>query len=248
MHRADGGTVAWAQRLLVACGLAALLLATCALPAGAVPDLQLYVEGATWDGSTETWVTTASDFDLWVIVANNSLAGIKVAAALDQTADPASGSVTLTSPWETKTYTGDTGPYAFTWGTPKMAAGTPLKDLPNHGEYPTNFGEVLVGDIGPAFDNPDPWDTVVYDMQPGGTGSAWGTVKPVHVSISGFEYVHFDAYNHTVVGKTKVRFAPFSHDAEHVPEPGSLLLMGSGLFGLLGMGLKGRWGRMKQVR
>jgi len=33
----------------------------------AIPNLQLYIDGVTFDTTTETWVSTASTFDLWVV-------------------------------------------------------------------------------------------------------------------------------------------------------------------------------------
>src|SRR3990167_776293 len=44
--------------------LLALLLAPSAY---ALPILQLYVEGATYDTTTQTWVVSDSEFTLWVI-------------------------------------------------------------------------------------------------------------------------------------------------------------------------------------
>ena len=64
-------------------------------PACAVPDLQLYVEGATYDPQTETWVTASNSFTLQVLVANHTLEGVKVAAAIPQDVDPTSGTVMM---------------------------------------------------------------------------------------------------------------------------------------------------------
>jgi hypothetical protein len=54
--------------------------------------------------------------------------------------------------------------------------------------------------------------------------------------------IHFDAFDHIVGANDNLRyvFAPFSHDAEtnKVPEPSSLLLLGSGLLGLAFWGRK----------
>ena len=79
--------------------------------------------------------------------------------------------------------------------------------------------------------------TPVQDMQPGGGGgwSSVGLIVNIPVVITGFGAVHFDVYDH-IAGDTRVRFAPFSHDAEYTPEPGSLLLLLSGTGGVLGLG------------
>ena len=47
--------------------LAAAFLLALAANAQAIPVLQIYVEGATYDTHSETWVTSVSDFKLWIV-------------------------------------------------------------------------------------------------------------------------------------------------------------------------------------
>jgi len=216
----------WTKARVMLC--AALLLLLVAGMAGAVPDLQLFIPGATYDATTETWITTASSFDLQVIGANDVIEDVQVSAALvPSTTDPSSGTITMT---------GGTGPQSsFTQGTPLRGDGNPL---PSHGIFPppdgTWFVTLPVGDFTPQY--------TVYDMQPGSSGSALGEIKTIHVEITGFPAVHFDAFDHTVVNDNHVRyvFAPFSHDAEQVPEPGTFALLGSGALSVVGFGLRAR--------
>ena len=87
----------------------------------------------------------------------------------------------------------------------------------------------------------------IYDTQPGGTGMGDGYTEVFDITVNslleGVSGVHFDLF--TVQGsqfdptsttsdrKLVNAFAPFSHDAEvSVPEPGTLILLGLGLFGL----------------
>lgn len=180
-------------------------------PALAVPNLQLFVEGAVFDTITETWVTShVPEFNLQVIGANYNIYDVFLAIAVPV---GESGAITIDS--------NPIGPYTF--GTPIMGNGKPL---PTHGIYPTDFDTYFMGDFGLS--------QTVYNMTPGETGSALGEIKTVSVSVSGYSFAHFDAYDHVVLNKNKVKyvFAPFSHDAEFVPEPASLLLFASGLCSL----------------
>jgi len=217
-------TKALSRSVLSVLGVVTALTVLAAAPAAAVPDLQLYVENAYYDDATESWVTADTDFDIQIISANEALAGVKLAAALvPNNVDPASGSVVL----DPVGYGSQT---AFTYGVPIMGSGAPL---PPHGIYPTWYTTLPVGDFAPQYP--------VYNMQPGESGSAMGQIVNVHVTISGFTHVHFDAYNHTVTCKQKVRFAPFSHDADsYVPEPGTLALMLSGVGAMFGACLRKR--------
>ena len=64
--------------------------------AAAIPSLQLYIEGSSYDSTTETWTTTESDFKIWVITSGDklSLTDITLTAGVDSSE---MGSVSLTS-------------------------------------------------------------------------------------------------------------------------------------------------------
>ena len=98
----------------------------------------------------------------------------------------------------------------YHFGTPPSAADS--GSLPGHGIYPTNYVEMLIGDVMTA-------DEVVMDMQPGEDGSTMGKIFKYRVSTS-YDFVHFDAFGY--FDPYHFKFAPPSHDAETgtpVPEP-----------------------------
>jgi hypothetical protein len=200
--------------------------------ANALPDIQLFIEGATYDWSTKTWVSTSSSVNFYVISAKHAKTDIIVSMALAPYDDPSGTSVdfggTIINPddWIFGYAPIDNIPDDWNGG----------EDLPRHGIYPTWFAEVhtgaydlsqLVGDVQPD-ENDDYWDPS------SGTGMANkpGQYKVFSVDVTGpFTYVHFDAYTLNLDG-TVDKFAPFSHDASIMPEPATVMLMGSGLLGL----------------
>jgi hypothetical protein len=204
--------------------------------AGAVPNLQLFISGATYDTETETWIiSTPGDLDLYVISANYEHDDVIVAMAL-------SGFSEMENPDGVVSVSGFGGPAIddWTWGYSPLASAPGWdagEDLPPHGVYPTWFAEAhtgyyglgdMVGDVQPG---PDFWDPSL-----GGPGPAnrLGEFKVFSLSISAPLYtgIHFDAY--TLDGDVIDDFAPFSHDAGAtiVPEPGTIVLMGTGLIGI----------------
>jgi hypothetical protein len=224
-----------------------LILATGLIGLGdnafAIPTLQIYIEGATYDALTETWViTTANPFKLWVIGdvgKYGPVYGIKLSAAVSS-AEISGGNIALTST-TTTLITDPSTPSnpSPTTNFPSGDGAIPVRgdgtSLPTHGVYRpgTSFFEWYIGNFdkkdSPIGDFITTFPTSFPDT---------GQVNAYTVNVSGFSKVHFDAYNHIYVGKNHAKyvFAPFSHDGEGiniVPEPATMFIFSSGL-GIMG--------------
>lgn len=232
-------------------------------PAQAVPSLQIYIPGATYDSETESWVIEALEYDLWVVGANQTIFDVKAAfaAPTDEngsiTVTWLDGSATVPSyidndatviskepPTQDTMVEGSSGGdnvqqgYFFEdYGTPVMGDGDAL---PPHGVFPSSFYEYYIGNFGTS--------ETVQNYIPGDTGTAIGEIKKFHIQVSGYSWVDIVAYDHVVKSNEKIHsvFSPFSHDGgggdggtppAAIPEPATILLLGTGLMAL-GLGAR----------
>ena len=239
--------------LLISASVAiALLLA--APTAQAVPALQVYIDGATYDNAEESWKITSPSNEplrLWVVgnVAGpggkGPLTDVRAAFAYSSGA----GNVTLNI---TPTTTGGTG--GFT--DPSVAAAPSLlathtdgsrpvradgKKLSKHGVYGngTHWQEWALGDMTLT-------DSPIADFMsafPHAPLEASGQINAYDISVAGLnegEWIHVDLYGAYFDNRGRVKsvFAPFSHDAEFailpvtstsgetpVPEPAAALIL-----------------------
>ncbi|MDD5451852.1 MAG: choice-of-anchor N protein [Desulfovibrionales bacterium] len=222
----------------------ALLILGLATPVQAVPNLQIYIPGATYDPVTETWIIYSYDYDLWVVGANLNIYDIKFAAAV-----PVNENGTIDVTWlkgqlidddgnvvkepdffetldGTADYSADPYIYFCPDGIPIMGDGA---ELPPHGVFPTSYYEYLIGDFGTG--------ETVQNYIPGDEWGdlAEGETKKFHISADGYTWVDIVAYDHYIQAnhKTHCIFSPFSHDGgSGVPEPATMLLVGTGLISL----------------
>jgi hypothetical protein len=237
------------------------LLFGVASPASALPTLQLDIAGGYYDPVTETIVTTADSFTLFAYLSfdgtngNGSPTGrtkeellatdYYISVALTPKIGPTDSSVgSFDFDGDTVNATTD-----MTYGTPPIetAHTGPDIDLAPHSIYETFYEQYQFN-----FTDDLAHRTTPYNTQTA-AGSAPGTpwTSGPYMLFQSFDVdklllsddyqLHFDLYSTKLVDGPGPHpddlqvdlFAPFSHDAESVvPEPGTLMLLGSGLFGL----------------
>lgn len=225
-------------RLLFVASIVSLFAAT----ASAIPALQLgpgSVGGWTYDTTTETWVTSSSTFQL-LATANatmgdggNGFYAWDAAGADDQIAYLVVSAMPKTSgPVDSFNITIDNDGASLDLVTSGFGA-PPISDtnsLAPHGIWDTYF-EIYEFNFEVADGT-----TTISDSQPGETGMGEGFEERFDIVVNSFigSGVHFDLFtmegDGTLFGNTYVKkFAPWSHDAEMIPEPTAALVFGMGL-------------------
>lgn len=215
-------------------------------PAYALPALQLDIAGGTY--VSETTVAGGNVFDLYALLTPNNFNPLTdtyfISAAVSPSVSSNSTLGSFVFNGATVNATGD-----MVYGTPPLDATYP--DIPGHSGFPTYYKEFA------PFNFSSLNKAIAYDVEDvsgthnGPTSDSNGTMYYMKFTVdtSGLAdgyVIHFDLYNENIKnnGNKDVKFAPFSHDAEsgshQVPEPGTLLLLGSGLLGLAGFARRNR--------
>jgi hypothetical protein len=245
---------------IILLGFIVLLLNSYAL--FAVPTFQTYVVGSEADdynGDQDTWFTTNSSFSLIVVgsYGPKTLQPLTEVTLLLSVPEGQVGEITITGgdgviPLNAApSVPGPSGLY-----NPKTDADTEL--LSNETGNAAGFDGHLTKNFLPdevTFNNHYPLQNDVsnfilygigdfynlgpihnYNADNGGsiTLEGEGQEKTFEVSVSGFSWVHFDAYGFEVTDNGKVirstwDINPGSHDATFIPAPGAILLGGTGL-------------------
>lgn len=207
----------------------------------AIPYLQLDVEGGKYVGPPEESVVIASDqFMLYALVDTSSAGGVfylsisLVPNPGYSDPGPTLGSFTIDDGGAISTITVvGTGDDAMEYGIPPLNLETNPGLLAPHGIFETYFYEheftLDPSGISKSYNvQDDPGGPKAYN--PGDALLYYQEFAINAINLDNDYFLHFDLYT---TGSGIVEFAPYSHDAQHTPVPGAVLL------GILGLGVAG---------
>lgn len=185
----------------------------------ATPILQLYLEGGTYNTTTESWEASGA-LTLWAIAAE-PVYDVRLSVAYSSEFDPA---ITVgDAPWLQTVTDGS---------APLLGGGAPL---PSHGIYGdgTSWQEFSLGDM---LGDGDPIGDFIGEFPTEFPHD--GQINKYEIGVVGdIDALHFDLYDHAFAGNHALYIkAPFSHDADGfpvVPEPATSILFGLSLLVVL---------------
>lgn len=222
------------RSLLLAVAIAAFAFS----PLQAAPTLQLYLEGGTYNETTESWELFDDSLTLWTIGITDQgfIDDVRLSIAYDSFYSPLISLTPSTTDGfggvpdpSTPTGTGSLIQTVTDGSIPLLGDGS---SLPTHGIYGDGitWQEFDLGDFtlsdSPIGDYVTPF--------PGSFPAHDGQINVYDLGISGDNLngisLHFDLYDHVMSGNhLNYKFAPFSHDADGgppvVPEPSTVMLM-----------------------
>lgn len=209
----------------------------------ATPILQLYLEGGTYNETTESWDLYGDSFSLWTIgdTSFGTIEDVHLSIAYDSFYSPTFS----LAPTTTEGFGGVTDPSTptgtGTWiqtvtdgSAPLLGDGSSLSTHDIYGDD-TIWQEFDLGDFSLSDSPVGDYVAPFPDSFPDHDGQI--NVYDIGISGDGLEglSLHFDLYDHVTAGNhINYKFAPFSHDADGfttivTPEPATMALMGIGV-------------------